>query len=464
MGGPADDFLGEFLSYWALSRGREGVRFYLLDPVDALGPKPAVALLGDKVVIGRSRERVTRWAQNSASESPGFLAEGQYLVLYRDRPLLPREYPADLCQLRALLRSEPGTLGDRLDAHLLSSAGPIALLIVQTIGEGQTLAGILTQGLSLARDSKLRKGFRPGKTPPEILFARAELRMQKATYMRCDVQRADPQWLHSRGGSGEDLSEKRVVIIGCGSIGGYVAHLLARAGVGQISLVDPDSLSWDNVGRHVLGADDVGRPKAEALAANLLHQLPHLSITPVSEDWRDWLRRDNDAFDGAHLVVSTAGTWSCDQPLNLLARRSALPPVLFGWLETYALAGHALLVAPGGGCLECGMNPFGRFGNEVVHFAEPQLAKEPGGCTYYQQYGPVQMMPVVSLITRAALTALVSPPEESTWSTFVAGEPEIRERGGSLSDAWTGRIPPGVVHFTVEKAWQKNPSCRVCNP
>lgn len=259
------------------------------------------------------------------------------------------------------------------------------------------------------------------------------------------------------------LADRRIVMIGCGSVGGYVAHLLARAGVGHITLVDPDILRWDNVGRHVLGGADVDRPKAEAVAESLRRALPHLSITAINQDWREWLGGGASSVEGVDLVVSTAATWSCEEPLNLLARRSTFPPVLFGWLEPYALAGHALTVAREGGCLQCGMNQFGSFGKAVVASDADQQKKEPGGCTYFQEYGPVQMMPVAALVADAAIAALVSPNQHSTLSTYVAGEVAIRDHRGRLTKLWQPRIPRGVVQWTVKELWPENPECRVCH-
>ena len=61
-------------------------------------------------------------------------------------------------------------------------------------------------------------------------------------------------WVHGRGHDARQkvLAEKYVVIAGCGSVGGPVAQQLAMAGVGQSTLVDPETLTWSNIGRHPL--------------------------------------------------------------------------------------------------------------------------------------------------------------------------------------------------------------------
>lgn len=63
------------------------------------------------------------------------------------------------------------------------------------------------------------------------------------------------------------LLESRVAIVGCGATGAAVAALLARGGVGTLTLVDRDYVDWSNLQRQVLFEESdaiEGLPKAEA--------------------------------------------------------------------------------------------------------------------------------------------------------------------------------------------------------
>jgi tRNA A37 threonylcarbamoyladenosine dehydratase len=53
---------------------------------------------------------------------------------------------------------------------------------------------------------------------------------------------------------------------------------LARAGVGKLVLVDKEALKSANVGRHPLGVESVGDPKAAALARQIQSALPHVEV------------------------------------------------------------------------------------------------------------------------------------------------------------------------------------------
>ena len=72
--------------------------------------------------------------------------------------------------------------------------------------------------------------------------------------------------------SGEEyaiLSEKRVAIVGLGSIGSKVAVSLARAGVGRFELIDSDILHAGNLERHDGDWRDIGLHKADAVARRI---------------------------------------------------------------------------------------------------------------------------------------------------------------------------------------------------
>ena len=73
----------------------------------------------------------------------------------------------------------------------------------------------------------------------------------------------------------EKLKLANVLIIGCGGIGCTTAELLARAGVGKISLIDADSIEISNLQRQIAYTPaNVGFYKAEILAKRLMQINP----------------------------------------------------------------------------------------------------------------------------------------------------------------------------------------------
>ncbi|MDP2213352.1 molybdopterin-synthase adenylyltransferase MoeB [Phenylobacterium sp.] len=89
--------------------------------------------------------------------------------------------------------------------------------------------------------------------------------------------------LREVGGPGQQrLKAAHVLIVGAGGLGAPASLYLAAAGVGQITLVDPDEADLSNLQRQVIyRPSDVGTAKVEAAAAELSALNPHVKINPV---------------------------------------------------------------------------------------------------------------------------------------------------------------------------------------
>ena len=77
----------------------------------------------------------------------------------------------------------------------------------------------------------------------------------------------------------EKLKLANVLIVGCGGIGCTSAELLARAGVGQITLIDADTIEISNLQRQIAYVEEnIGFYKSEILAKRLKQINPHIRI------------------------------------------------------------------------------------------------------------------------------------------------------------------------------------------
>lgn len=66
------------------------------------------------------------------------------------------------------------------------------------------------------------------------------------------------------------LLKSHAAVVGCGGLGGWIIELLARAGVGMLTLFDGDVFDESNLNRQLFANEEnIGRAKAEAAAARV---------------------------------------------------------------------------------------------------------------------------------------------------------------------------------------------------
>ena len=75
------------------------------------------------------------------------------------------------------------------------------------------------------------------------------------------------------------LCKARVAIFGLGGVGGYVAEALARSGIGQMDLIDDDTINLTNLNRQVLALHStIGMSKVEAAKKRILDIDPTIQV------------------------------------------------------------------------------------------------------------------------------------------------------------------------------------------
>ena len=169
------------------------------------------------------------------------------------------------------------------------------------------------------------------------------------------IQRRDRGFLVQRGGGHMELESKRVLLLGCGSVGGHLAFMLARAGIGALTLVDHDILTAENTYRHVLGKPYWGKRKALAMQQALMAQLPFIDVRAIPKTIEAAFEQDLIRLNDFDLIVSALGNPTAELAFNERVRRGAGPPIVFTWLEPLGIGGHALLTGQHGepGCFAC---------------------------------------------------------------------------------------------------------------
>ena len=78
----------------------------------------------------------------------------------------------------------------------------------------------------------------------------------------------------------ERLRKAHVLVVGLGGVGAYAAEMLCRAGVGQMTIVDADTVQPTNINRQLPALHStLGKPKAEVLAERFRDINPDIRLT-----------------------------------------------------------------------------------------------------------------------------------------------------------------------------------------
>lgn len=86
----------------------------------------------------------------------------------------------------------------------------------------------------------------------------------------------------------EKLKSANILIVGVGGVGAYVAEMLVRAGVGNITIVDADKVSLSNCNRQLIALHStVGKSKVDVLAERLSDINPELKINKIEAFIKD---------------------------------------------------------------------------------------------------------------------------------------------------------------------------------
>lgn len=116
-----------------------------------------------------------------------------------------------------------------------------------------------------------------------------------------------PDRLQARGRFSQPLRDRRVAIVGCGTLGSVVAELLARGGVNDLLLIDHDVLAAGNLVRHTLTGQEIGQYKAKALAKRLATTCPFATIRDYTRKFPNIRQEVEVLLEDRELVIDCTG-------------------------------------------------------------------------------------------------------------------------------------------------------------
>ncbi|MBN1227778.1 MAG: ThiF family adenylyltransferase [Deltaproteobacteria bacterium] len=430
-------FEDEFQSYWKRWEGAKDN--YIHTHCLPEGPSRWTSSWHSKggCWVADNETDLLKWMENRCGKEACSKVRPQKIpLLWLPRALRPKEYPKSVHMLRSTLK-ELGVDDSMLKRLLLDEQLKHKSVVVGF--KGRQGAGFA--GLFMGRPTAPLKvgGFR--KRPPGDIML---MRYSRAKITGAQAIRLDSPWIHGRDHNSQEraLSKKSVVVFGIGSIGSFVVGLLAMSGVGELILVDPEALSSENPGRHVLGIDSIRMNKAKKLAKDLNARFPHLKISGYDKKCEDFSKTILPAIRRPDLIISTIGSWRSEGLLNAMAVDSVISsPILYGWTEPHATAGHAVVFHDGKGCLRCIRDDMGKVKLPVTLWSEEgTLVPVPACGGYFQPYGAVEITHIHGLIADLALDVLLGNTITSAHRVWIGSKKIIESTGvGTWNPLWIDR-------------------------
>jgi len=195
------------------------------------------------------------------------------------------------------------------------------------------------------------------------------------------------------------LEKKHVLIVGLGSGGATIAVDLAKAGVGNFTLIDFDRVELHNISRHIAGVNELGRLKTNVVRDAILAKNPYANVDVYPVDMNKELELIENEVKRTDLVIAATDSLSSRYRLNSLIIKYKKVG-LFGRAITRAEGGDVLRVRPGGPCYAClkGSQWF----NDEEEISDLDRARREGVIPAYTSEEDAQAMVQVGLATDIA--------------------------------------------------------------
>jgi molybdopterin-synthase adenylyltransferase len=146
------------------------------------------------------------------------------------------------------------------------------------------------------------------------------------------------------------LAASRVLLVGCGALGGHIADQIIRGGIGFLRLADRDIVDLTNLQRQPLFDErDIGQPKAAAAARRLAQINSTVTVEPIITDV--WAGNIEHLIETIDLILDGTDNVQTRYLLNDASIKHDIP-----WIHGACVGteGRVMPIVPGmGACLRC---------------------------------------------------------------------------------------------------------------
>lgn len=283
------------------------------------------------------------------------------------------------------------------------------------------------------------------------------------------LNRHDKTYLIPRGGANEFLHNKKVALVGCGAVGGYLSAELIQCGILKLSLIDNDVFKPENIFRHAMGKNNENLAKADALKAELERRFPYTEIQSYCLSVDEFLNKAIFEPSQYDLIILATGDDNVSLYVNSALKNFLRPPVIYTWLEPYGIGGHVVVThnESNEGCFECLFVPVQADTNPIfwnrASFVEPGQAfsKDISGCgNRFTPFSALDANTTAILAARIAVKVLAKDIQGNLLYSWKGDETDFAKAGFVVSNRYRlsaeRELSKGIEFY--------NPKCPICRP
>ncbi|MTI47821.1 MAG: hypothetical protein FH761_08270 [Firmicutes bacterium] len=329
-----DDFIEEFQSYWGMEEKYSSMFWMLSTPTNK---STSLYYYNDKYkdfYIGDEIEKIKEYLKHLKGLEINNKDLKRCIYLPLTKPWYP-PYPKTNKEIYTKVKEESKVF--KAYYNSLKNKEDMSIIIFsQEVNGERYLGGWMHEAV------KTPNGFRKGKIIPELVYL---VHNKDNEVIKFRVNQLDRRRLFNRGGDGNIISNLKVSITGCGSIGSYLTQVLSELSVDNFILIDNQRLTSENIARHMCGASDIGEPKTEAIKEKLIKHYPYIKCKSMGKDVFDVLQTDVTIFNDCDINFVVVGNKPIEAKfIELFNQDKITKPIIIIWVEPFLLGGHAIIM------------------------------------------------------------------------------------------------------------------------
>ncbi len=236
------------------------------------------------------------------------------------------------------------------------------------------------------------------------------------------------------------------LIAGLGSIGSNLVYFLNGMNFPNYKLIDDDFLKLENIGRHLMGIDNIHTYKTDALKLYIKNIRPDQDVIVKQSKLEFILTKNIDFFNDCTYAFIAIGNQNVEHLLLKMQNGGQITvPMFILWVEPYAIGGHCVFLHPDNKVIieqlyEKNLYRFNVIASREYFDINPMLSKQIAGCqTSFTPYSGNHIIMFLSSIYKWINDIIQNDVKQSMAMHWVGDKNLAKELGLSISELFDRR-------------------------